>query len=516
MPPSRNRTGAPRTSGRSRRASTRYALSGGAISLLIAGSGCHQHTVSDPMKTVEIQMPAQFKGRLEGEPVAAPARWWEAFEDPELTALMSRMLTGSLNLKQGWARLAQVEALAKQAGAARLPSLSVSGSASRSRNANPVLGSFTNNAYSISVAASYEVDLWGRLEAQEKAAALDVAASRLDIEALAMTLAAQLAETWYGLVEQRAQLTLLQAQLETNETLLDLVEARFAQGLASAVDVFQQRQNVLNVKARIPLVEAQVEVLQHGLALLVGEAPGAEIGARGALPEGLPPVPAVGVPADLITRRPDIQAAQLKVKAADHRVGAAVANRFPALRLSPSTGFTAFSVGELLDNWIYTLAASVGATVFDGGRLSAEVERQRAALKEQLAGLASAMLTALQEIEDALVQEEKQRAYLVEVEAQNEVAQLLVDETQARYTEGLSDFLPVLSAVQAQQQAESARLTARRQLISNRIQLYRALGGDWAHGLKAPGEAAEQASTEQRSDQQTAQKNPQPSPAEGG
>ncbi|MFN3201647.1 MAG: efflux transporter outer membrane subunit [Bradymonadia bacterium] len=478
--------------------------------------GCHTHQISDPVKSSEITMPEKFNGQLEGVAEAVPERWWEVFEDPELTALMDRMLSGSLSLKQGWARLAQVEALAKQAGAANLPTLSVNGSASRSRNANPVLGSFTNNAYSISVAAAYEVDLWGRLDAQEKAATLDVKATRLDIESIAMTLAAQVAETWYSLVEQRAQLTLLKAQLETNDTLLELVEARFGQGLASAVDVFQQRQNVLNVKAQIPLIEAQVKLLEHALSLLVGEAPGSKaLGTRGELPEGLPPVPEIGVPADLITRRPDIRSAHLRVKATDHRVGAAIASRFPSLRLNPSTGFTAFSVAELLDNWIYSLVASVGATVFDGGRINAEVERQRAALQEQVANLATAMLTALREIEDALIREEKQTAYLTEVVAQNEVAQQLLEETQARYTEGLSDFLPVLSAVQALQRAEATRLSARRQLISNRIQLYRALGGTWAQSLKAPKSQPAKSTGNAPKTQQSEAQQPKPSRQEG-
>ena len=460
---------------------------------LLAGrvAGCNPHTRRDSA-TLPVSVPTGYTAEPGDAPIDTEAakldRWWERLGDEALERLVAKTLAQNFDLHQAWARLTQVRALARQAGAGKMPQVSAEASTARTRAYGIGGDAQTQSQHRISVGASYEVDVWGRVDALGDAADLDVKASRLDVETIAMSLAAQVAETWYSLVEQCAQQRLLDAQIKTNQTLLDLVEARFAQGLASAVDVFQQRQNVIATQARVPLVETRVAVLGHQLSILAGQGPQQPTSEPGAALPTLPPLPALGVPTDLLARRPDIRSARLRAEAADHRIGAALADRFPTLRLNASTGFGATSFGDLLDRWLWSMTAGVVASLYDGGRRSAEVDRQRAVLEERLGALAGAILRAMTEVEDALVQERKQALYVEALASQIGVARQLLTETRLRYARGLSDFLPVLAAIQALQHNESALLTARRQLVSHRIQLYRALGGGWTADLKAPSE----------------------------
>jgi len=436
------------------------------------------------------QLPAAYKGgTLTGSVVE---QWWKDFHDPGLTDLMKTVLSQNLDLRRSWARLEQARILARQAGSAWWPQITAEGGTSRTRTNISALPPGTGTvpkrttAYHIGVAASYEIDLWGRIASLDRAALQDMQASRMDLEAIAMSLTGQVAETWFSLIEQKEQLNLARTQLDTNQTYLELVEFRFGQGLASSVDVFQQRQQTASVRARIPLIESRIGILMHELDLLTGEYPGQGIAP---VPASLPPLwpqPATGIPAALLSRRPDVQAAQFRVKAADERVGTAMADRFPALRLSASTGYSADSLSDLVDNWLWSIAGSVTATVWDGHRKNLEVERTRSVLDEQVTLYRSVVLTALKEVEDALIREEKQRLYVEKLAIQVALAEATLDESRQRYLNGLSDYLPVLVALQSLQQTESTLLSAKKQLISFRIQLCRALGGTWTSKLETP------------------------------
>jgi multidrug efflux system outer membrane protein len=417
-------------------------------------------------------------------------RWWEEFNDGQLSELITRALSDNLDLKRSWARLDQAQAIADQASSARWPQIAADGGASRIRTNIPVTPSGeetipqrTTN-YNLGVGASYEIDLWGRIASLDRAADYDLKATRMDLESMAMSIAAQVTEVWVSLIEQISKRTLLQSQLKTNETYLDLVELRFGRGLASSLDVYQQRQQVASLRARMPLIESQITILKHQLNILLGKSPESGIDPIVSLLPELWPQPAAGMPAELLTRRPDVRAAQMRVSSADERVGTAIADRFPALRLSAGTGYTAGSLAELFDNWIWNIAGSVSATVWDGHRKNREVKRTTSVLAEQIALYEKTFLTALKEVEDALIQEENQRIYVEKLGIQTELARKTLTEARQRYINGLGDYLPVLTALQTHQETESNLLTAQKQLVSYRIQLCRALGGTWTSGLE--------------------------------
>lgn len=251
--------------------------------------------------------------------------------------------------------------------------------------------------------------------------------------------------------------------------------------------MFQQRQQQVSTRAQLALVDSALGLFEHRLAVLLGAAPGSlQVDAPEGLPAALPAVPAGGLPADLLERRPDVRAAQRRVEAADYQVAVAVADRLPSLRLSGSYGFQAQSLADFLSSPVWNLIASVAAPILDGGRRAAEVERSEAVVEELLMVYGQLLLQAMTEVENALLQERYQLVHIADLEESVELAAATLREAQARYGKGLSDYLPVLTALQGQQRAELALLQARRQLISYRIQLCRALGGTWTQSLPAP------------------------------
>jgi len=450
---------------------------------LLCAGGCVPYRLPDRSRP-PVAVPAAFSAAG----AAGAERWWEDFHDPALSRLVTTALGDNLDIRRAWARLRQAALVARQAGAPLWPEITAEGSGSRTRSV--VEGPMGKdmvvrmNSFKMDLAAAYELDLWGRVLSQKRAAGLDARASREDLEAAAITVAATVGELWYSLVEQRAQRALLAEQIKVNQTLLGLVELRFAQGAASALDVYQQRQHVAATRGQVPGVESRLQVLRHQLAVLLGRPPGADVApARAELPR-LPPLPATGLPADLLQRRPDVRAALLRLVATDHRVAAAVADRLPSVRLTGLAGFSSDETSTLLDRPTWTIAGGLLGPVFDAGRRAAEVSRVKAQADELLAAYGQTILTAFREVEDALVQERRQREFLASVERQVKLATATLREARQRYIKGLSDYLPVLNAVEALHRVQRTRVAARRQLISFRIRLYRALGGSWPKQLK--------------------------------
>ena len=447
-----------------------------AVAMVLAAASCRV-----PVPVLESQAPVPKAFSAAGE-AAAPEQWWKAFGDPRLDALMAQALAGNLDLLTAWDRLAQVEALARQAGAARQPGLTGDASASRTRRKIDPGDAASATELSLGLTAGYEVDLWGRVRATRDAAALAAQASRQDVDATALLLSAQVASTWYQLLDQLGQLALLDDQIRTNEKYLEVMNVRFRsaqRGVVSAVDILQQQQLVESARADKHLAELQRQVLEHQLALLLGQAPDMAVAADKATLPDLPPQPATGVPAALIRRRPDLRAAELRLASASQEVAAAVADRFPALSLTARTEAWGDRVRGLFDNWLATLAANLTAPILDGGRRAAEVDRTRAAAAQALHAYGQAALEAFQEVEDALAKEHQQQVYLASVERQLDLAAKASQETQNRYVKGADDYLRLLTAVRSLQNLQRTQLTARRQLIGYRIDLYRALGGGW-------------------------------------
>ncbi|MBN1850583.1 MAG: efflux transporter outer membrane subunit [Deltaproteobacteria bacterium] len=432
------------------------------------------------------------------------SRWWKEFGDPELDALIEEALSGNLSLVKAWARLRQANAVIAQSRSGVYPSLEASAGASYTRQqitseggtatlqsgspAGQGIESKTTvrqktEDYSLGLASSYEIDLWGRMRSDRMATLLDYHATREDLNTAAVSIAGQIAEQWINIISQRMQRHLLQKQLETNLTYLELVELRFNKGMVSVLDVFQQRQTVEQTRAQIPFIEAQERLLLNNLALLMGKPPNYPIHiTRETLPSLKSP-PAAGLPADLLVNRPDVRSAGLQLEAADWQVSAARANRLPNLSLSGSAAYSANELDLLFDNWILTLAGNLIAPILDGGQRAAEVDRTRAIVDERLSAYRESVVTAIKEVEDALINEEKQQEHIAALELQLETARKALNEAKQRYLNGLKEYLPVLTQLLSVQGLEQDMIQRKTELILYRVGLYRALGGTWTKDL---------------------------------
>lgn len=412
-------------------------------------------------------------------------RWWEEFNDPDLNALIVEMLSDNLTLKEAWARLNQVRAQAVQAGAALYPDLTGTAGASytRQRSENGIRKTESSDDYFLGGVSSYELDLWGRVRSGRKSALLEASAAREDVNAAAMTLAAEVVQRWVNIIAQRMQKRLLEHQLQTNLTFLELIELRFHMAMVSVLDVYQQKQIVEDIKAEIPLVEAREQLLRHELALLLGKPPQTILNInREALPEPVE-IPATGLPADLLSARPDLRAAGMRLWAADWQVAAARADRLPAIRLTAQAQYGEADADVLFDNWLIRLAGNLTAPIFDGGRRAAEVDRREAIVDEKVAAYRQTVLTAIKEVEDALVSEAKQREHIKGLEKVTATARKGLKEAGNRYRKGLTDYLPVLTQLLTVQGLERTLIQQQATLLEARISLYRALGGTWTQSL---------------------------------
>jgi multidrug efflux system outer membrane protein len=407
--------------------------------------------------------------------------WWESMGSAELNRLISAALSDNFTLKEAWFRLQQARSLAVQAGAERYPDLSASGAIEldRRRTENTFGSSIGEENYALGLVSNYELDLWGRIRSQQRAALLTVDATQADLQTASITLAAEVADRWVRILAQQRQKQLLEKQLANNLIFLELIELRFRKAMVSALDVYQQKQVVENVRAQIPLVEAETQLLIHELAVLLGRPPRADLGLKQMNMPAVGQLPALGLPADLLANRPDVRAAGMRLKAAEWQVAAARANRLPAIRLTAGAQYGRSELDLLFNTWLLSLAANLTAPIFDGGRRAAEVDRTQALADENLWTYRQAVLTAIKEVEDALESETSQLEHIQRLIAVKDAAQKGLQEAIGRYRSGLSDYLPVLTQLLVVQDLERDLISQQALLILYRIGLYRALGGDW-------------------------------------
>jgi NodT family efflux transporter outer membrane factor (OMF) lipoprotein len=447
--------------------------------LILMMTGC----VSEP-KPVELKTTPPNSFSQSGQH-PLPHQWWIAFGDTDLNHLMDIALEDNLSLLATWDRLQQAEAIAVREGAPRFPSVSATSNASRSRDNTGM----ETDRFSLGLSAAYELDLWGRIRANTSAAHFDVHASQADLAVAAITLSAETAKTWYSLLEQRGLLALLERQISSNEQILQLVTMRFRQGISAAADVLRQRQLVEQTRGETKDVRSRIETLSHRLAVLLGKVPKSlDIPHEKALIY-LPPLPSTGLPVELLQRRPDVQADFYQIQAADVRVAAAIADRFPRIDLlgALTTNITSTLTGGsfastpagLFSSWLATVAAQVFVPLIDGGARRAEVDRTKAVLSEVLHNYEATILQAFQEVEDALIRERQQREKTANLEEQLRLATQVIERLRIRYIYGGTTFLDILNALNSQQAIERQILTARRTLIDFRVDLARALAGAW-------------------------------------
>ncbi len=462
-----------------------YTYLSSAVALVVLSSSC-AHTARTKVD-LPVDLPQSYTATLNADSVSTNM-WWVSFHDKKLNALIEEALGENFSLQQARHRLEQADAIARKAGAAQFPQVSLLGNGARAKSYVQTPAGMAiqeGNQFGLNLAASYEIDLWGRVSASKRAAAIDAQTARDNLETAAISLTAQLADTWYRLASFNGRLVLLQAQIKNSEDQVRLLEMRFNTGQSTSLDVWQQREQMAALRTIQPRLEAAMITTSHQLALLLGRMPKENEDLNPNILIELPPLPKTGLPADLLENRPDVRAAMNRVRAADERVAVAVADRLPALRLTASAGYSSPDAADLFDDLLWNFVGNIFAPVLDGGRRKSEAERAEAVMKEQLAGFGSILLTAMREVEDALVNESKQQETIARQQEQHEAARQTLQHARFSYKRGLTEYLPVMTALNREQTLARLMVDARQQRLSYRIQLHRALGGVWTeHNLE--------------------------------
>ena len=406
-------------------------------------------------------------------------RWWTIFNDPELDQLVEKVLKNNLDIKKATARILELRSYFVQTRADRFPSLSVQGEGKRQRISPGV----ETDAYNLSLPASFELDLWGRLARAQEAARADLTQVEENARTMAQTVAAEAITLYLEVesLERRIQIT--RQSVKNYRRNLALVERRYEGGLTSILDLRQARRILAQAEATLPSLRQDLGIKQQKLAVLLGHYPKTK--PPRFQPEDyfkrLASVPP-GLPSDLLLRRPDIRAAEANLMALNARVGVAKASRFPRITLTGSFGYSSSELDRLFrsENELWNLALGVVQPLFDAGKLKAGQKAAEARYEQGLAEYAKTVLSAFSEVESALLTRKEQLErrdrivnFLMEARATQKVAE-------SRYERGLVDYLTVLDAQQTRFQAEENLVLVDLAILSNRVTLHRALGGGWA------------------------------------
>ena len=429
-------------------------------------------------QSAALSVPAAYEGAPTSAPAAGPelARWWQLFNDPLLTRLIDEASAGNLDLAVASSRLTQARESLVQARAGLVPTVTGSASAGRTVGAGN-----DHNSFDVGADAAWEIDLFGRIRRGVEAAGADAELAFFDREALRVAIAAEVATNYVDARLAQERLALARDNLAIADDNLQIAGWRVQAGLASSLDSEQARAARAQIAATIPTLEQSFQSSVFRLGVLTGRAPGALVGEM-STPKPIPKGPAqvaAGIPADTLRQRPDVRASERTLAAATARIGVAEAQLYPGLRLTGNIGASAFSIGGLFNAITGAIFAGLDQTLFDGGRLRSQLRSQRAATEGALATYHQSVLTALEDVENALAAlrtaRERETQFAVAQDAANNSAIL----ARVQYRSGLTDFQTLLEAERSLVSARDGLANSRGDETLALVQLYRALGGGW-------------------------------------
>lgn len=443
----------------------------------------------------EPPVPAAFQATSESAKAAWPEPgWWRAFGSPELDRLMTEAQAANLDIAAAAARVVQADAQARVAGAGLLPTIDLTAGASRSRQGASGRGSSSNgpdvNALNVGLDASYEIDFWGKNRSALESAQSSALASRFDQETVALGVLASTADTYFQILTLQERLRIARENLDIAMRVLKAIQARISVGTATALDLAQQESVVATERVAIPPLQEQLEQTRNALAILLGRLP-ESLKVEGSDPSAIR-IPAVGpgLPSELLTRRPDVRQAEAQLQAADADVRVARAAMFPSITLTARGGFESNALKTLFDpaSELYNIAAALTQPIFEGYSLEGQLQAQRGRYVELLQDYRKAVLSAFEDVENALVavrqttQQEKLQADAVAI------ARRAYTISEAQLRAGTVDLLTVLDTQRSLFQANDALAQARLARLQAYVALFQALGGGWTMPAQVTGQ----------------------------
>ncbi|HEX2714362.1 MAG TPA: efflux transporter outer membrane subunit [Candidatus Acidoferrales bacterium] len=462
-------------------------------------------------KRPQVAVPNQWTvAPARGTSTKPPQRdeWWSSFQDPELNSLVERAAGQNLDLKLALERVQEARAVRGITRAGYFPSVEANASATRLRgginqgviravpssadpNARPSLISpFETNSFQGNLSASWELDVFGGVRRGVQAASADVLAAEENRRNVLVILLGDVGRVYAQLRGFQRRLEIANKNIKTQQDTLDLTTARAKAGLATELDVSRAAAQLESTRAVVPTLLSGIDVSIHRLSVLLGEEPGAlhsELEKTNPIPSAEPNVE-VGLPSDLLKRRPDIRRAEAQLAAATARIGEAKADLFPRFVLTGTAGRQATQLHDLTlgAGNFFSVGPGISLPLFTGGRIRSNIAVQTSRERAALIGYQSTILNSLEEVQNALVnysQEQERRDRLNQAVEQS---QLAVDLAIEQYRAGLVDFLSVLEAERELYASEDQFVQSQTSVTTNVIALYRALGGGWSMGGGTP------------------------------
>jgi multidrug efflux system outer membrane protein len=471
---------------------------------LITASGC---AVGPDYRPPETKVPETWDGQAVVTPAhpsqttTAPVTlvaWWNAFNDPSLSSLVEMAVRANLDLRQAEARIRQARASRGVAVAPLFPQADASAQYQKSQGSSEAAGGGAiatapgiRELFQVGLDASWEIDIFGGTRRSIEAATADLKAAVEDRRDVLITLVGDVGTNYFNLRGFQQQVAIARKNLEAQKKTAGIIHKRFDAGFVSRLDVANADAQVATTEAQIPLLESSARAAIYRLGVLLGQQPAfleKDLAIISPIPTTPPQIP-VGLPSDLVRRRPDIRRAEARLHAATARIGVATADFFPKFNLTGSAGASANDltrIGNLSTSKFWSFGPSISWPIFAGGRIYWNIKLQDALQEEALAAYEKTVLTALQDVETALVAYAKEQEHyrsLTEAVASNRQA---VDLSMKLYLAGKTDFLNVLTAQRSLYINEDALTQSSRTLATNLIALYKALGGGWEKSNSLP------------------------------
>jgi NodT family efflux transporter outer membrane factor (OMF) lipoprotein len=460
-------------------------------SLLLLVAGATACTVGPDYKQPVVSTPDAWEARaVEGveEKENAVQTWWRALDDPLLTDLLKQAQAANLDLEIAAARIAEARASFRIAAGDRYPEILGQGNVgaqqlSENSFGDIGIGGETVENYALGAGLSWEIDVFGRVRRQVESANAAFEASVEDYRDVLVVLLAEVGRNYVDAIALQERIELAQANVVSQQESLQLTQDRFDAGLTSALDVAQAESNLANTEAQIPPLETQLTAALNRIAVLLGESPGSvhdSLLGRTDIP--LPPDELlVGIPADVVRQRPDIRRAERDLASQTARIGVATADLYPRFSLTGFLGFDSSAIGDLLegDSVTWSVGLPFVGNIFDGGRRRGRIDVEKARTEQLLSAYRLTVLTALEEVEDALVAYAMERVRRERLTRAVEASQRSVELVRTQYMAGLTNFQNVLDSQRSLTDQQDRLAESEGQVIKNLIVLYRALGGGW-------------------------------------
>jgi outer membrane protein, multidrug efflux system len=450
-------------------------------------------SVGTPYRKPQIPLPAQWNAPADSStnsatdtrPSVWPASdWWHGFGSARLDDLIGQAERSNDDLAAAIARVQEADAQLRIAGAPLLPSLDLGATATRERASQEGTGIGVFNVFNPELTASYEIDFWGKNRAARDSARAAAVASRYDRETVALTVISSVASTYFQALELRDRLQVARDNFANSEKILRGLSLEQSAGTATGLDVAQQETAVALLYAAIPPLEEQFRQTVYALAVLLGKTPESIDVNEGTLTELTTPQVIAGMPSQLLVRRPDVAEAEQQLIAANADITVARAALFPSIELTAGGGYESNALSSLVNpvNRVYALSAGLTQPIFHGGALRGQLAYNKARYSELLAGYHKTVLTALSNVESALVaarqtadQQERQRDAVAKARRAYQFAQ-------AQMAAGTVNVLTVLNTENALFSAQDTLVQVQYSHLQALVDLYTALGGGWHQG----------------------------------